>query len=99
VNSYVAADVPATYKGHDTRARFDDFRMCEYEWQCEAGNHDKRGDKTAEVDRARALAVVGGEVFATAVGEERVGKGSDYEGQRCPRTGSYQTKEQRKRVV
>lgn len=75
-------DETATYEGHDTRARFDDFRMCEYEWQREASDHDECGDEAAEVDGARAFGVVGGELLATAVREECVGKGGDYEGQR-----------------
>jgi len=41
--------------------------MREYEWQREAGDDDESGDKAAEVDGARALAVVGRKVVSAAV--------------------------------
>lgn len=58
-------DVPATNERHNTRTRFDDFRMREYERQREAGDDDERGDEAAEVDGAGAL--VGGKVVTAAV--------------------------------
>ena len=41
--------------------------MCEYEWQREASDDYECGDKAAEVDGARALAVVGRKVVSSAV--------------------------------
>jgi len=70
----------ATYEGHETSTGFNDFRMCENEWQCEASDDNKGGDEAAEVDGSRALARFGGEIITPAMREERVGKRGDYEG-------------------
>jgi hypothetical protein len=55
--------------------------MRENEWQRKASDNNEGGDEAAEVDGSRALAIVGGEVLSTAMGEENIGKGSDHEGQ------------------
>jgi hypothetical protein len=55
--------------------------MRENEWQWKASDDNEGSDEAAEVDGSRALAIVGGEVLSTAMGEERIGKRSDHEGQ------------------
>jgi len=55
--------------------------MGENEWQRKASDDNEGGDEAAEVDGSRALAIVGGELLTTAMGEESIGKGSDHEGQ------------------
>ena len=60
--------------------------MREYEWQREAGDDDKGGDKATEIDGTGALAIVGRKVVTSAVCEECVWEGSENESQCCPNT-------------
>jgi len=41
--------------------------MSEYKWQRKASDDDEGGDKATEVNRARALAVVGRKVVSAAM--------------------------------